>query len=191
VLAVEEVWAEREVAVRGLGKRLRGLGLYGGAALLPEGELVPLLNPTEISRRIRRGEGSLTAPAEAPRAGTERRRVLLVEDSPTTRMLVQNILESAGYAVLPCSDGEEAWRALEAEAVDAVVSDVEMPRLDGFALTERIRASPRFARLPIVLVTAREKEEDRRRGLEAGASAYVVKSAFEQSVLLEALERLL
>jgi two-component system chemotaxis sensor kinase CheA len=117
--------------------------------------------------------------------------VLLVEDSPTTRVLVQHILESAGYAVLPCSDGEEAWRALEREGADAVVSDVEMPRLDGFALTERIRASPRYARLPIVLVTAREREEDRRRGLEAGASAYVVKSAFDQAVLLEALERLL
>lgn len=191
VIGVEEVLAEREVAVRALGRRLRGLTLFGGAALMPEGEVVLVLNPTEVSLRILRGEGVPGAAATTSAARPVARRILLVEDAPTTRMLEQNILEAAGYTVLPCSDGEEAWRVLEVEAVDAVVSDVEMPRLDGFGLTERIRRAPRLARLPVVLVTAREQDEDKRRGLEAGASAYVVKSAFEQTILLETLARLL
>lgn len=191
VLAVEEVIAEREVAMRALGPRLRGLTLFGGAAVMPDGEVALVLNPAELAQRIRRGAGAPGSEDDRVSSTPGRKRVLLVEDAPTTRLLEQNILEAAGYVVLPCSDGEEAWRALEVEAVDAVVSDVEMPRLDGFGLTERIRRSPRFARLPVVLVTAREREEDKRRGLEAGASAYVVKSAFDQRLLLETLARLL
>jgi two-component system chemotaxis sensor kinase CheA len=88
-------------------------------------------------------------------------------------------------------DGAEAWERLQAGVADALVSDVEMPRMDGFALTEAVRASPRLARLPVVLVTARARPEDRARGMQAGASAYLVKSAFDPTGLLETLRRLL
>jgi two-component system chemotaxis sensor kinase CheA len=118
-------------------------------------------------------------------------RVLLADDSMTTRALEQSILEAAGYDVLACVDGQEAWERLQAEGADAIVTDVEMPRMDGFALTEAIRGSPRFGRLPIVLVTARSKPEDKARGLQVGASAYLVKSAFDQTHLLETLRQLL
>jgi two-component system chemotaxis sensor kinase CheA len=87
-------------------------------------------------------------------------------------------------------DGAEAWALLKSQPFDLVVSDVDMPRLDGFALTERTRADPKLAELPVILVTALESRQDRERGLEVGANAYVVKSSFDQSNLLDIVRRL-
>jgi CheY-like chemotaxis protein len=151
----------------------------------------------DAGRRLARRQELTGSPLEAlvPRLAEEvrhaRQRVVLADDSLTTRTQEQGLLEAAGFQVVACVDGAEAWERLRRLGADAVVSDVEMPRMDGFALTEAVRASPRFSRLPVVLVTARERPEDRRRGLEVGASAYVVKSAFEQTSLLETLRRLL
>ncbi|OJH41291.1 hybrid sensor histidine kinase/response regulator [Cystobacter ferrugineus] len=189
VLAVDEVVAEQEVLIRGLGPRIRRARHVSGMAVLPDGRLAPLLNAPSL---VRAAEGRTAAglfPAAA--APTARRRVLLADDSMTTRALEQSILEAAGYEVLVCSDGQEAWERLQTEGADALVSDVEMPRMDGFTLTEAVRNSPRFGRLPVVLVTARSSPEDKTRGLQVGASAYLVKSAFDQSHLLETLRQLL
>jgi two-component system chemotaxis sensor kinase CheA len=127
-----------------------------------------------------------TAPAPA-----ETRTILVAEDSITSRMLLKGILESAGYNVRIAVDGMEAFTLLRAERFDLVVSDVEMPRLNGFDLTTRIRADKKLAELPVVLVTALETREDRERGIDAGANAYLVKSSFDQSNLLEAVRRLI
>ncbi|KFA89315.1 hybrid sensor histidine kinase/response regulator [Archangium violaceum] len=189
-LVVDEVVAEQEVLVRGLGSRIRRARHVSGVAVLPDGRMAPLLNAASL---VRAAEGR-TAPAglfPAPVEKKARKRVLLADDSLTTRALEQSILETAGYEVLACSDGQEAWERLLAEGADAVVSDVEMPRMDGFALTEAVRGSQRFGRLPVVLVTARSKPEDKARGLQVGASAYLVKSAFDQTHLLETLRQLL
>ena len=105
-------------------------------------------------------------------------------------MLLKGILESAGYKVRTAVDGMEAFGLLQTEPFDLVVSDVEMPRLNGFDLTARIRADRRLAELPVVLVTALESREDRERGIDVGASAYLVKSSFDQSDLLAAIRRL-
>jgi two-component system chemotaxis sensor kinase CheA len=190
VLGVDEVVAEQEVLIRGLGPRIRRARHVSGVAVLPDGRVAPLLNAPSL---VRAAEGrtpseSLFPVAVAP---TARRRVLLADDSMTTRALEQSILETAGYEVLVCSDGQEAWERLQTEGADALVSDVEMPRMDGFALTEAVRGSPRFARLPVVLVTARSSPEDKTRGLQVGASAYLVKSVFDQTHLLETLRQLL
>ncbi|PTL83193.1 response regulator [Vitiosangium sp. GDMCC 1.1324] len=190
VLVVEEVLAEQEVLIRGLGPRIRRARHVSGMAVLPDGRMAPLLNAPSL---VRAAEGR-TAPAglfPSPVEKKVRKRVLLVDDSMTTRALEQSILEAAGYDVLACVDGQEGWERLQAEGADAVVSDVEMPRMDGFALTEAVRGSPRFGRLPVVLVTARSKPEDKARGLQVGASAYLVKSAFDQTHLLETLRHLL
>ena len=114
-----------------------------------------------------------------------------MDDSVTTRTLERSILEAAGYEVSSAADGLEAWTLLEQRGADLVVSDVEMPRMDGFALTARIRTSARFRSLPIVLVTALESERDRIRGVEAGASAYLAKSAFDQRELLDVIGQLI
>ncbi|MFY0572048.1 hybrid sensor histidine kinase/response regulator [Archangium lansingense] len=190
VLVVDEVVAEQEVLIRGLGSRIRRARHVSGVAVLPDGRMALLLNAASL---VRAAEGR-TAPAglfPAPVEKKTRRRVLLADDSMTTRALEQSILEAAGYDVLACVDGQEAWERLVTEGADAIVSDVEMPRMDGFALTEAVRGSPRFGRLPVVLVTARARPEDKARGLQVGASAYLVKSAFDQTHLLETLRHLL
>ena len=190
VLGVDEVVAEQEVLIRGLGPRIRRGGHVSGMAVLPDGRLAALLNPASLVRAAE-GRTAVSALFPAPAEKKARRRILLADDSMTTRTLERSILESAGYDVLACVDGQEAWERLQAEGADAVVSDVEMPRMDGFTLTEAVRGSPRFGRLPVVLVTARAKPEDKARGLQVGASAYLVKSAFDQTQLLETLRQLL
>ncbi len=102
----------------------------------------------------------------------------------------KNLLEAAGYEVSVAVDGAEAWTQLKTEPVDLVVSDLDMPRMDGFELTLRIRADQALSDLPVVLVTALESREDKERGVEVGANAYVVKSSFDQSSLLEIIRRL-
>src|SRR5262249_40148528 len=131
-------------------------------------------------------------PARAAAAAqAAKKRLLVVDDSVTTRALEKAILEAAGYEVLTAPDGQAAWELLQERGADLLVSDVEMPRLDGVALTEAVRGSPRFRALPVVLVTGRASEQDRARGLQAGADAYLVKSAFDQRALLETVARLL
>ena len=114
-----------------------------------------------------------------------------MEDSVTTRSLEKSILEAAGFEVLIAADGEDAWQILQAQGVDLVVTDVEMPRMDGFALTEAIRGSKRLRDLPVILVTALESDKDKARGIEVGADAYLLKSGFNQQRLLEAIGQLL
>jgi two-component system chemotaxis sensor kinase CheA len=124
-------------------------------------------------------------------AETVRRRLLVVDDSATIRALEKSILEAAGYDVAVAADGQEAWQLLLETGADLVVSDVEMPRMDGFTLTETIRASRQFRDLPVVLVTAMESEADKARGLAVGANAYRLKSAFDQTDLLATIEQIL
>src|SRR5690606_32678128 len=128
-----------------------------------------------------------------PQAKAERvaRRLLVVDDSVTTRSLEKSILEAAGYQVEVAVDGLDAWQLLQERGADLVVADVEMPRMDGFALCEAIRGSRRLRNLPVVLVTALASDADRARGLEAGADAYLPKGTFDQSQLLEAVASLI
>jgi two-component system chemotaxis sensor kinase CheA len=187
---VQEVLREQEVLVKGLGRQLRRVRNLAGVCLLGSGRLVPVLNVSDLVRSaLKAGEAraAVFAPAAPP---AEAAAVLVVEDSITARTLLRNILESAGYRVATAVDGVEALTRLKSEPFDLVVSDVEMPRLDGFGLTERIRADRKLAELPVVLVTALESRADRERGIEVGANAYIVKSSFDQSNLLEVLRRL-
>jgi two-component system chemotaxis sensor kinase CheA len=124
-------------------------------------------------------------PAEAPL------RLLVVDDSVTTRTLVKAMLDAEGYSVTVAADGMEAWKFLQEGEADLVVSDVEMPRMDGFALTEAIRASARLRDLPVILMTALETDKDRLHGMEVGATAYLPKSAFDQTNLLQAIRQIL
>ena len=120
-----------------------------------------------------------------------RKRILLVDDSATTRTLEKSILEAAGFDVMPAVDGAQAWALLQEHGADLVVSDVEMPNMTGFALVQALRGSKRFHDVPAILLTSLESEEDRARGLESGADAYLVKSAFDQGTLLDTIRQLL
>jgi two-component system chemotaxis sensor kinase CheA len=131
-----------------------------------------MLNAADLvqSALARAHRPALAAAFEQKRA-EDRRRLLVADDSVTTRSLEKSILEAAGYEVIAAVDGGEAWQLLQEKGADLVVADVEMPRMDGFALCEAIRGSKRFRELPVVLVTARESDRDKARGLEAGADA--------------------
>jgi two-component system, chemotaxis family, sensor kinase CheA len=115
----------------------------------------------------------------------------VADDSITTRTLEKNILEAAGYRVRVAADGAEAWTALQSEPCSLLVSDVNMPRLNGFELTEKVRGSETLKALPIILVTSLDSREDRERGIWAGADAYIVKGAFDQDVLLSTIRQLI
>ena len=118
------------------------------------------------------------------------KRVLVVDDSVTTRTVEARIIAEAGYEVLTAVAGAEAWQIIQDSEPDIVVSDVEMPRMDGFGLARAIRTSTRFKDLPVILVTSLARDEDKARGLEAGASAYIVKGTFEDTTLLQAIGQL-
>jgi two-component system chemotaxis sensor kinase CheA len=117
--------------------------------------------------------------------------VLVVEDSVTSRALLESIFERAGYRVHTATDGVEALATLKAEQFDIVVSDIDMPRMNGFTLTEKIRADERLSRIPVVLVTSLDAPEDRDHGLAVGADAYIVKSSFERGGILDIIDQLL
>jgi two-component system, chemotaxis family, sensor kinase CheA len=186
--AVDALLDEREVLVKRFAKPLSRVRNIAGATVLGSGELAPILNVADLLKSAR-SAGGVRRETVAPAAALAKR-ILIVEDSITSRMLLKGILESAGYDVKTAVDGIDAFTALRAEHFDGVVSDVEMPRMDGFNLTSRIRADRVLAQLPVVLVTALESREDRERGIDVGANAYLVKSSLDQSNLLEALRRL-
>jgi two-component system chemotaxis sensor kinase CheA len=189
-LGVDEVIELREVLLKPLGRRLRHFRHVSGATILPDGRLSLILNATELLTTA--SELSETVRVlESPSAVEARRRLLLVDDSMTTRTLERNILESAGYDVMAAADGRAALELLERHGADLVVSDVEMPHLDGLGLLTAIRASSRFRDLPVILLTSLEAGDHRQKGLDAGADAYLVKSAFDQSRLLETIRQLL
>jgi two-component system chemotaxis sensor kinase CheA len=188
-ILVDQLIGEREIVVRALGPRLRRIPNVGGGTILSDGSIALILNAAELLERAQ-GMPSRARSAAAP-AETARRRLLVVDDSATIRALEKSILEAAGYDVVVAADGQEAWQLLLEGGADLVVSDVEMPRMDGFSLTETIRASREFRDLPVVLVTAMESEADKARGLAVGANAYRLKSAFDQTDLLTTIERIL
>lgn len=187
---VEQVLGEQEVLVKPLGPQLARVRNVAGACVLGTGRVVPVLNVFDLMKSAVGSSGVPRAAATEPPEQAEQRSVLVVEDSITARALLRNILESAGYRVATAVDGADAYVTLKTGAFDLVVTDVEMPRMDGFDLTAKIRADKRLAKLPVVLVTALESREHRERGIEAGADAYIVKSRFDQSNLLEIVRRL-
>lgn len=187
-LAVDAIVGISELVVGQLDPRLGRLRHLTGQARLPSGRVALVVNASDLIEDVL--GMAVTLPTVA--APTQRRRVLVVDDSATTRALEANILRTAGYEVTVAIDGEAALRQLiENPHVDLVVSDVDMPNLDGFGLTQAIRSTDRIATLPVVLVTARGTDEDRARGLRCGANAYLVKSSFDQTVLLQTIARLL
>jgi two-component system chemotaxis sensor kinase CheA len=180
-VAVDELEDETEVLLKPLGFPLHSRPDIVGATLRSDGAVqlvLDLANPawTDLPKQ---SKVSHLAPRPA-------RRIMVVDDSPTTRAVLRNVFSAAGYFVSTATDGIDAIEQLRSRVVDLVVSDVEMPRLNGFDLTRQVKS--KFG-LPVILVTGREKEEHRREGLAAGADAYVVKSTFQDQGLLQIVQQ--
>ncbi|MBN1446911.1 MAG: response regulator [Bacteroidetes bacterium] len=187
---VDEILWEQDVVVKPLPPPVSRVISVAGASLLGTGELVPVLHIPDIFEMARR---TFThEPIDRTVAGERAsRKLLIVDDSITSRVLLHDILMSSGYKVLTAVDGIDALTSLREEDFDLVVTDVEMPRMNGFELTESIRRDEKLHTLPVILVTGLESPEDRERGFDVGADAYIIKSSFDQSNLIEVIERLL
>ncbi len=189
---VDEVIGEQEVLLKRLGNQLARVKCISGATVTGSGRVVPVLNPGDLMNAALRSPAQVRFDREETRAADSvKKKLLVIEDSITARTLLKNILETAGYEVKTAVDGLDGYQLLKAEAFDLVVSDVDMPRMNGLDLTVKIRADQSLADLPVVLVTALSSPGDRERGIDAGANAYIVKSSFDQSNLLEVIRRLI
>jgi two-component system chemotaxis sensor kinase CheA len=188
-LMVDELVDELEVVLKPQSKLLKRVRNVSGATILETGEVCMVLNPHDLLKTLRKR--LVTGGSATVEAVLKKKVLLLAEDSLTTRTQEKRILESAGYEVVTAVDGADAYSKLGTRSFDAVVSDVMMPNMTGLALTKKIRADKKYAELPIILVTSLASEQDQQRGLEAGASAYIAKSSFDQRVLLDCLTRLI
>ncbi|MFW8627331.1 hybrid sensor histidine kinase/response regulator [Deinococcus sp. ME38] len=185
-LLVDALVGEQEIVIKPLRWPLQGAPHLEGAAILPSGQVVPVLNVRALHLPATR------APAGVPEAAVPAApRVLLAEDTAVTRQLLAQILQQGGFEVLAVPDGAQALAALRAQPPDLLLTDVEMPELGGLELVRRVRADPRTADLPVVLLTSLGAPGDRAAGAEAGADAYLVKGEFSQEALLHTVRRLL
>ncbi len=190
-LGVDTVLGEEKVLTKGLGKQLFRVRNIADVAILGSGKFVPVLNVSDVARSLMKTSTSLLSHAAVEEIQGEVQSVLVVEDSITSRVLLKSILESAGYRVKTAIDGIDALTMLKVGDFDLIISDVDMPRMDGFELTAKVRSEKKFADMPIVLVTSLATRENRERGIDAGANAYIVKSSFNQSDLLDTVRRLI
>jgi len=194
--AVDELTGEQEVVIKGLGKQLSRVGGIAGASVMGDGSVILILNISDLLKlAIHGGRRSIFdafAKAEAEAATRTQQRILIVDDSITTRTLEKNILESAGYAIQLATDGQEALELIASSGVpDLIVSDIAMPRMNGFDLTTRIKSEEKTMKVPVILVTSLDSQEDKAHGIDVGADAYIIKSQFDQKNLLETIEQLI
>lgn len=186
---IDNIIGSETIILKNLTFPLAKVRNVSGAALLGDGRIAIVLNPADII-------DSMKAIKPLPikkfkEKEIEKKSVLVVDDSITTRTLEKNILESSGYDVTLAVDGLDAYNKLQKKIFDIIVLDVQMPNMDGFAFTEKTRNTQEFSNIPIILVTSLESEADKRRGIEVGADAYIVKRTFDQSNLLETIKRLI
>jgi two-component system chemotaxis sensor kinase CheA len=187
-ITCDRVRGDREVVMKSLGPLLREVRGYLGAAILGDGRVALILDPSHLLAMHR---ASAAAQRIAESGERHAPNLLVVDDQFTVRELQRSILETAGYHVETARDGLEALRRLARDpAVDLVLTDVQMPEMDGFELLRAIRREPAHHALPVVLVTSMGAAEDRLRGVEEGADAYMVKDEFDQRTLLETVGRL-
>jgi two-component system chemotaxis sensor kinase CheA len=189
---VDRLIGQRDVVVKGISRLLSRLEVIAGASVEPDGSILLVLDAPGLVDRARRTKGTAAGTGHrAEQSPVRDASLLVVDDALTVRELQRTILERAGYRVRVASDGIEALAMLAQEASDLVLTDVEMPTMDGFGLTEAIRAHATLSNVPVLILTSRSSDADRLRGLEAGADGYIVKSAFDERGLLTAIERLL
>lgn len=187
---VDTLLDEQDVVLKPQSKLLKRIRNVAGATILGTGEVCMILNPPDLIKSVQQRTTART-PSRPIVEVKKKPVILLAEDSIATRTQEKRILENAGYEVVTAVDGLDGFNKLKTRDFDAVVSDVQMPNLDGLGLAAKIRQNKEYNELPIILVTSLASDEDKRRGAEAGANAYITKGTFNQEVLLETLRRLI
>jgi two-component system chemotaxis sensor kinase CheA/two-component system sensor histidine kinase and response regulator WspE len=185
-VVVDGLFGEREVAVKAPGAFLKGMRFVTGAAALEDGRVALLLSTPDLINAARR----LASPTMSRGRDRRRLRILLVDDSAIAREAEAALLRSLGHEVDEAVDGEDGWQRLQGGAYQVLITDVQMPVLDGIDLTRRVKATPRFVKLPILILSSLSAPEERRRGVNAGADAYMVKGELDGEALAGTLERL-
>ena len=190
-LMVDRFLGERELVVRPLDARLGKVKDIAAAALMEDGSPVLIVDVEDLRRSVEKlistGGLSKLACAADTRTGKARKRVLVVDDSLTVRELERKLLDSRGYEIEVAVNGMEGWNAVRTGNFDLVVTDIDMPRMDGIELVSLIRKDPNLKSLPVMIVSYKDREEDRRRGLEAGADYYLTKGSFHDETLVRAV----
>lgn len=189
--SADNIGEETEGIIKDLGPMLSKVRLISGAILSGSGSVLPILNTKELINeglKFRTRDNSIIKESGSAQ---EQKRVIIAEDSVTIRSMLRGYVENAGYYVQTAVDGAQAFKMLQEESFDLLVSDIEMPNMNGFELTKRVREDSALYDMPVILVTALESKDDKERGLESGANAYIIKSTFEQSNLLDTIKRLI
>lgn len=194
-LFVDALVDEQDVVLKPQSQLLKRVRNVAGATILGTGEVCIILSPQDLIKSIRKQAGVISSPIvrsalKVQDNSSVKPVILLVEDSITTRTQEKRILEAAGYEVVTAVDGLDGFNKLGTRSFDAVVSDIQMPNLDGLSLVTKIRQNRDYSELPIILVTSLASGEDKRKGAEVGANAYITKASFNQEVLIETLKRL-
>ncbi|MGE8500823.1 MAG: hybrid sensor histidine kinase/response regulator [Pseudomonas sp.] len=193
-LAVEAFLGEFTLVLMPLDPRLGKVRDVAAGALLHDGTPVLILDVDDLLNSVGKllGDGHLDRVDHSSNARQAvSKRVLVVDDSLTVRELERKLLLSRGYQVSVAVDGMDGWNALRAEAFDLLITDIDMPRMDGIELVTQVRQDPRLRSLPVMVVSYKDREEDRRRGLEAGADYYLAKASFHDEALLDAVQTLI
>ncbi len=192
-IAVDSLEGENEIVIKSLGKMMARVRNVSGATVLGTGKVVIILNVADLVKSAKKNDGIEAKELELQsdnRLGRTKS-VLVVDDSMTARILEKNILESAGYDVVLANDGVEALRALKSNDCDLIISDIDMPNMNGFDLTQKIKNHDNHRDTPVVLVTALDSPADRERGLDAGADVFMTKHGFDQKNFLATIEQLI
>ena len=187
-VAVDGLSNEENVVIKSLPSHMKNVQMVSGVTVSGDNEIISILHVPALYAKSRE-----MMDARRPRAAREEKReisILVVDDSINTREIEKSILEAYGYRVELAGDGFEALEMLRKRQYDLVVTDIEMPRLDGFSLTARLREDAAYKETPIIIVTSLEKEEDKKRGIKVGANAYIVKGSFDQTNLIETVRNL-
>ena len=193
-LAVDRFLGQQDLVVHPLDPRLGKVENISAGAIMEDGEPVLILDVDDLVRSI----DHLLTHGRLRKVGSEaasqtrgRKRILVVDDSLTVREVERKLLETQGYEVAMAVDGMDGWNNLQSGTFDLVVSDIDMPRLNGIDLVRKIKSSPLFKALPVMIVSYKDRAEDRLQGLEAGANYYLTKSSFHDETLLRAVHDLI
>jgi two-component system chemotaxis sensor kinase CheA len=199
-LLVDEILGHQDTVIKPLGDPLKNTPNIAGGTVLGDGRVVLILDVPSIVFSAGGNhtvsltsslDASISAEVDGGDDGHMQRRVLLAEDTPSTAMLEKSVLEAAGFFVHHTKDGQEALARAAQDSYDLVISDVLMPRMNGFELTANLKRNPATRDIPVVIVTTRGSNADKKRGMDAGADAYVLKKDFTSDTFLETIDRLL